>query len=183
MTPQPDISRRRYLLQSALGFGSLALGGIVAAEEQKKPNGEPHFQPKAKRVIWLFMRGGVSHMESFDPKPALNKFAGKSIGDTPHASVLEPEIFRIFELSSSTMPMARIAKLFSHYKLDIKSTGSLVSKSATGFHISVRALTTLPSFVRCGQPTTTMELRCNFIPAVICWTLEFQPLVPGSTTD
>ena len=60
MTPQPDISRRRYLLQSALGFGSLALGGIVAAEEQTKPNGEPHFQPKAKRVIWLFMRGGVS---------------------------------------------------------------------------------------------------------------------------
>ena len=89
-----DISRRRYLLQSALGFGSLALGGIVAAEEHKKPNGEPHFQPKAKRVIWLFMRGGVSHMESFDPKPALNKFAGKSVSDTPHANVLDPENFK-----------------------------------------------------------------------------------------
>lgn len=94
MTPQPDISRRRYLLQSALGFGSLALGGIVAAEEHKKPTGEPHFQPKAKRVIWLFMRGGVSHMESFDPKPALNKFAGKSVSDTPHANVLDPENFK-----------------------------------------------------------------------------------------
>jgi len=89
-----DISRRRYLLQSALGFGSLALGGIVAAEEHKKPTGEPHFQPKAKRVIWLFMRGGVSHMESFDPKPALNKFAGKSVSDTPHANVLDPENFK-----------------------------------------------------------------------------------------
>ena len=94
MTLPTDISRRRYLLQSALGFGSLALGGIVAAEEHKKPNGEPHFQPKAKRVIWLFMRGGVSHMESFDPKPALNKFAGKSVGDTPHANVLDPENFK-----------------------------------------------------------------------------------------
>lgn len=94
MTLPTDISRRRYLLQSALGFGSLALGGIVAAEEYKKPNGEPHFQPKAKRVIWLFMRGGVSHMESFDPKPALNKFAGKSVSDTPHANVLDPEKFK-----------------------------------------------------------------------------------------
>ncbi|MCP4097565.1 MAG: DUF1501 domain-containing protein [Planctomycetaceae bacterium] len=89
-----DISRRRYLLQSALGFGSLALGGIVAAEEHKKPTGEPHFQPKAKRVIWLFMRGGVSHMESFDPKPALNKFSGKSVSETPHANVLDPENFK-----------------------------------------------------------------------------------------
>jgi hypothetical protein len=70
------------------------LGGIVAAEEHKKPTGEPHFQPKAKRVIWLFMRGGVSHMESFDPKPALNKFAGKSVSDTPHANVLDPENFK-----------------------------------------------------------------------------------------
>lgn len=94
MTTHPSISRRQCLLQSALGFGSLALGGIVAAEERKQPDGQPHFQPKAKRVIWLFMRGGVSHMESFDPKPALNKFAGKSISDTPHANVLDPKNFK-----------------------------------------------------------------------------------------
>ena len=43
------------------------------------PDGKPHFQPKAKRVIWLFMLGGVSHVESFDPKPALNKYAGKQL--------------------------------------------------------------------------------------------------------
>jgi len=94
MTIKPFLSRRQYMLQSALGFGSLALGGIVAAEEKKKPDGLPHFQPKAKRVIWLFMRGGVSHMESFDPKPALNKFAGKSISDTPHANILDPGNFK-----------------------------------------------------------------------------------------
>ncbi len=94
MTHNHSISRRQYMLQSALGFGSLALGGIVAAEEQARPDGKPHFQPRAKRVIWLFMRGGVSHMESFDPKPALNKFAGKSIVDTPLASVYDPERFK-----------------------------------------------------------------------------------------
>ena len=41
------------------------------------PDGRPHFAPKAKSVIWLFMNGGVSHMESFDPKPMLNRYAGK----------------------------------------------------------------------------------------------------------
>ena len=42
------------------------------------PDGRPHFAPKAKNVIWLFMIGGTSHLESFDPKPALNKYAGKT---------------------------------------------------------------------------------------------------------
>ena len=85
---------RRTLLGSALGFGALALNGIMAAEEPTLPDGKPHFTPKAKRVIWLFMRGGVSHMESFDPKPALNKFAGKSIGETPYESVLDASKIR-----------------------------------------------------------------------------------------
>ncbi|MDG2013454.1 MAG: DUF1501 domain-containing protein [Pirellulaceae bacterium] len=94
MTPHPFLSRRQCLTQSALGFGALALGGMVAAEETEKPDGRPHFQPKAKRVIWLFMRGGVSHMESFDPKPALNQYAGKSIRDTPHANVFDADNFK-----------------------------------------------------------------------------------------
>ena len=89
------LSRRSYLTQSALGFGSLALGGIASAEEaHSKPDGRPHFRPKAKRVIWLFMRGGVSQMESFDPKPDLNKYAGKSISETPYADVYNPEKFK-----------------------------------------------------------------------------------------
>jgi hypothetical protein len=50
-----------------------------------------HHQPKAKRVIWLFMRGGVSHMESFDPKPMLTRYAGKSISETPYKDVLSAE--------------------------------------------------------------------------------------------
>ena len=85
---------RRTILQSALGFGTLAAGGIMAAEQHVLPDGKPHFTPQAKRVIWLFMRGGVSHMESFDPKPALNKYAGKSIGETPYKDVLNPSKIR-----------------------------------------------------------------------------------------
>jgi len=88
-----QLARRHFLQQTALGFGGFAasaMAGRAASENQAKPNGMPHFKPKAKSVIWLFMRGGVSHMESFDPKPALTKYAGQSIGDTPYADVLDP---------------------------------------------------------------------------------------------
>lgn len=91
--------RRHFLNQSALGFGSLALHAMLQQEgfgqetprEWTPPSGVPHFAPKAKSVIWMFMRGGVSHMESFDPKPALTQYAGTSIPDSPFADVQDPE--------------------------------------------------------------------------------------------
>src|SRR5262245_32390551 len=91
--------RRSFLADSGHGFASLALGamlhrdGVCAAPgadaKYTLPDGKPHHTPKAKSVIWLFMIGGVSHMESFDPKPALTKYAGVSIDDTPHKGVLD----------------------------------------------------------------------------------------------
>jgi len=62
------------------------------------PNGLPHFPPRAKSVIWLFMNGGVSQMESFDPKPMLNRYAGKTIADTPFADVQNPDKLAIERL-------------------------------------------------------------------------------------
>ena len=81
-----SINRRRFLQGTGLGFGAMALNTLLGSPR-------PAPKAKAKSVIWLFMRGGVSHMESFDPKPALNDHAGKSIPDSPYASVLEPEKF------------------------------------------------------------------------------------------
>jgi hypothetical protein len=78
-----------------MGMTGLALGSLLpqkagAVEDNwVLPDGKPHFQPKAKRVIWLFMLGGLSHVESFDPKPALNKYAGKQLSETPHKDVLD----------------------------------------------------------------------------------------------
>ena len=95
-----SLRRREFLHRAGLGFGGLALNAILARDgfassaaesAYVPPSGRPEFAPKAKSVIWLFMRGGVSHMESFDPKPALNQYAGKSISETPFASVLDPE--------------------------------------------------------------------------------------------
>ena len=71
-----DLNRRMFLGRTGLGFGSLALGSMLRGGDSGV-NGPPHFAHKAKSVIWLFMRGGVSHMESFDPKPMLNQMAGK----------------------------------------------------------------------------------------------------------
>ena len=83
-----------------MGFSGVALAAMLhrdgfaradGAEPSawKPPDGKPHFTPKAKNVIWLFMIGGTSHLESFDPKPALNRFAGKSIAETPYAEALK----------------------------------------------------------------------------------------------
>lgn len=87
-----SLRRRAFLQGGALGFGGLALNSMLRAEEAwVPPTGRPHFAPRAKSVIWLFMRGGVSHMESFDPKPALDRFAGKTIPETPFGDVQDPE--------------------------------------------------------------------------------------------
>ncbi|MDP1561457.1 MAG: DUF1501 domain-containing protein [Pirellulaceae bacterium] len=91
-------SRRHFLADVGMGFTGLALGtmlqrdGIVRADELKSANTANtavHIPPKAKSVIWIFLIGGMSQMESFDPKPALNKYAGMSIDETPYSGALE----------------------------------------------------------------------------------------------
>lgn len=84
---------RRELLGSGMGFGALALNAMLQSEAAASDSHSllADAQPKAKNVILLFMRGGVSHMESFDPKPELTKHAGKSINDSPFKSVQDPE--------------------------------------------------------------------------------------------
>src|SRR5438270_3216255 len=99
----PDPGRRAFLADLGVGFAGLALAamlhrdGVALGSEDPwaPPDGRPHFPPRAKSVIWLFMNGGVSHLESFDPKPALNKFAGKTIDESPFKkAVLESPYYR-----------------------------------------------------------------------------------------
>src|SRR3954452_3629732 len=77
-------SRRELLRRCGLGFGGLALadllnqtGALAANHANPLAPKAPHFPGKAKRVIHLFMNGGPSHVDTFDPKPALAKYAGK----------------------------------------------------------------------------------------------------------
>jgi hypothetical protein len=78
-------SRRECLQRLACGFGSVALAGLLAEEADAAQTADPlapkapHFAPKAKRVIFLFMHGGVSHVDTFDPKPKLAEMNGKPL--------------------------------------------------------------------------------------------------------
>ena len=88
------LHRRAFLSHSTMGLGSIALQSLLSSDMQAKPGpGFAHADrpAKAKNVIWLFMRGGVSHMESFDPKPSLNRFAGKTFWDSPFCNVPSPD--------------------------------------------------------------------------------------------
>ena len=69
----PAVSRRDALRASANGFGLLALGGLFA----ETARAAPHFTPRAKRIIFLFMHGGPSQVDTFDPKPLLTRDDGK----------------------------------------------------------------------------------------------------------
>jgi hypothetical protein len=80
------ITRRRMLAQSGMGAGTLALAELLAREVPAAGRGAKnplapkpqHFPTKAKRIIWLFMHGGPSQVDTFDPKPLLAKFDGQA---------------------------------------------------------------------------------------------------------
>ncbi|OWK38255.1 DUF1501 domain-containing protein [Fimbriiglobus ruber] len=79
------VTRRSFLADTGLGFTGLALGAMLfqdgvatAADPKVGTESGPHHPAKAKNVIWIFLCGGVSHLESWDPKPELNEYAGKS---------------------------------------------------------------------------------------------------------
>ncbi len=82
--------RRSMLFQSSLGLGGVALtsllssavSGHTSTNTLQKDSQIPHHPPRAKRVIHFFLNGGPSHVDTFDPKPALQTHAGKPLSDT-----------------------------------------------------------------------------------------------------
>src|SRR5262249_13347080 len=96
------LHRPAFLADLGVGFTRLALAAMLPrdgfaspATNWVPPDGRPHFPPRAKSVIWLFLNGGVSHLESFDPKPELNKYSGKTIAETPYKDVQNPEKLKL----------------------------------------------------------------------------------------
>ena len=86
------LTRREFLSRAGMGFGALGLATLCGQEGLLAPNASaaagylsplapkpPHFPVKAKRVIHLFMNGGPSQVDTFDPKPMLDKYAGKTL--------------------------------------------------------------------------------------------------------
>jgi len=128
----PIVSRRKFLFEAGGGLSGLALAslldqqGLLAApsacnagsiESPFSPK-KPHFEPRAKAVISLFMSGGVSQMDTFDPKPALQKHAGQPLegkGDIVvrqgHPGPLMPSPFAFKRHGQSGM---EVSELFPH---------------------------------------------------------------------
>ena len=88
-------SRRSFLSDCGMGMTGMVMGSLLARDGISRANGAevtgpaaaliphlPTIAPKARSVIWLVMSGGTSQMESFDPKPDLNRYLGKSIDET-----------------------------------------------------------------------------------------------------
>src|SRR5579871_663874 len=89
-------SRREFLLRSGGGIGGLALASLMAADESAVVAADsaalpasdplaprkPQTAPRAQRVIWLFMHGGPSHVDLFDPKPELVKYGGQPLPES-----------------------------------------------------------------------------------------------------
>ena len=84
--PPKEIDRRKLLQTSAIGFGHLAFTAMLANDARGQEDAGslnplsarvPHFAARAKRIVFLFMKGGPSHVDTFDPKPLLDRDDGK----------------------------------------------------------------------------------------------------------
>lgn len=101
-------NRRTFLKSSGIGLGSLALSGFLANDLQsadyslKGVLDKPHFAPKAKRIIYLFMAGGPSQFETFDHKPLLNERHGQELPD----SVRQGQRLTGMSGNQSSLPLA-----------------------------------------------------------------------------
>jgi len=118
--PCGRVQRRSFLADMGMGFTGLALGamlhrdGVVSASETSPlPGNLSQIAPKAKSVIWYFMLGGTSHLESFDPKPALNEHAGKTVDESPYrAAVVDSPFYRKNVRDFAGTPREMMAKIY-----------------------------------------------------------------------
>jgi hypothetical protein len=125
---QPSMNRRQMLCSLGNGFGALGLASVLAGEGllgspvQAATSGAsnplapkpPHFPPRAKRVIFLFMNGGPSQVDTFDPKPALAKYEGESKEGTRRGKgggKLLPSPFKFAKYGQSGID---VSELFPH---------------------------------------------------------------------
>jgi hypothetical protein len=119
---QAALNRRDIRKRSALGLGSLGLLGVLKDDGQLRAAESadagpleaklPHFRPRAKRVIHFFLNGGPSHVDTFDPKPMLDKHAGKPLGETltteRKTGAAFPSPFKFKKYGQSGLPISEI---------------------------------------------------------------------------
>src|SRR5678816_110784 len=141
--------RRDFLFRAGGGISGLALAhllnqdGLLAASCDAKALGhnpyapkQPHFKPRAASVISLFMSGGVSHLDTFDPKPALDKFAGQPLSGKGevvvrqgHPGPLMPSPFSFKKYGQSGMDVSELFPRIAKHVDELAWMRSIYGKS------------------------------------------------------
>jgi hypothetical protein len=146
------VTRREWLTRSSCGFGALALAGIASAETRTPPaapGNRPHHPPKAKRVIFLFMQGGVSQVDSFDYKPVLFQEDGNQIA------------FDDARVIANTGRRG-VAQRVMRPLWEFAQHGQCGRWASACFRISPPRSTIWPSFIRCTpRASRTDRRRCS----------------------
>src|SRR5436190_6334242 len=203
--PCGRIARRRFLYQAGVGFFGTAMGALWAADGKiRNAQFEPHFTPRIKSVIYLFMCGGVSHIDTFDPKD--NKWAGKlidAIGFGDNLAEMKRPVIpsqRTFtRYGQSGIP---VSDWFPHVGSvidDIAVVRSMWCKETNHFPAVIEMATghrdrivehpclgswityalgtenkNLPAFVNIGRPSSPIQLSGGYLGAAVSAT-PFQP--------
>jgi hypothetical protein len=111
------LTRRDFLRRTGMGFGAFGLASLLAGEASAAaPNPmlprSPHFAPQARRVVHIFLNGGASHVDTFDPKPSLAKYAGQELPiklktERPTGAAL-PSPFTFTQRGQSGLPISEL---------------------------------------------------------------------------
>jgi hypothetical protein len=120
--------RRRFLRQAGLGFGAVAASWMMARDAQANPLAPkaPMLPATTKRVISLFMHGGPSHIDTFDPKPALAKLAGQRVPDSFGDVRLQFSTFK----EQPVLPSTRVFRKHGQAGIDISDVFPHVARHA-----------------------------------------------------
>jgi hypothetical protein len=129
------VNRRDFLFQAGGGLSGVALASLLQAESPYATKA-PHFPARAKAVISLFMSGGVSQMDTFDPKPMLEKYAGQPMegkGEVVvrqgHPGPLMPSPFRFSRCGESGLEISELFPNVGKRADDLAVIRSVVGKS------------------------------------------------------
>jgi hypothetical protein len=206
--PCGRVSRRGFLTKAAGGFFGVAVGGLLA-DDHKLEGGHYRleFEPKAKSVIYLFMCGGVSQLDTFDPKG--NKYAGKLMDGTAFgdnvAEIKRPVIpcIRTFKpCGKSGIPVSDILPNVGEVIDEIAVVRSMWNHEGNHFPAVIETVTgkrgrafdhpslggwisyglgtankNLPTFVNIGRPSSPVQLTGGYLGASVAAT----PFQPGDT--
>ena len=141
-----NLPRRHFLRRCGMGLGAIGFGDLLAQ------GGEPtarqaHFPGKAKRVIHFFLNGGPSHVDTFDPKPALAKYAGKEL---PHGKL------RTERKTGAAFPSPFEFKSYGQSGIEVSSLFSKIGEHADDLAVLRSMKVELPN-----HEPSLMQMNCG----------------------